>query len=194
MTFKLPDLPYAMNALAPHISEETLEYHYGKHHQAYVNNLNKLISDTENADKSLEEIILSSSNAIFNNAAQTWNHTFYWHCLSPNGGDKPHKKLLDALENQFGSFDAFKEAFTKAAAGHFGAGWAWLTKSQSGELEIFSTANAGTPMTQGKKALLTCDVWEHAYYIDTRNDRGKYIGNFWELVNWDFVNNNFTEN
>jgi len=191
MAFSLPDLPYDLNALAPHISEETLQYHYGKHHQAYVNNLNKLITDTENADKSLDEIILSSSNGLFNNAAQVWNHTFYWHCMSPSGGGQPHDNLLKAIADQFGSFDAFKDQFTKAAAGHFGAGWAWLAKSSSGELEIFSTANAGTPMTQGKKALLTCDVWEHAYYIDTRNDRGKYIGNFWELVNWDFVANNF---
>lgn len=193
MTFSLPELPYARNALAPHISEETLDYHYGKHHQAYVNNLNNLIKDTEFATQSLEDIIRNSDGGIFNNAAQVWNHTFYWNSLSPNGGGEPSGPLLQAINDSFGSFAAFKELFSKAAVGQFGSGWAWLTKDKSGNLEIFSTSNAGTPMTQGKIALLTCDVWEHAYYIDTRNDRAKYVNSFWELVNWDFAQNNFSK-
>ena len=193
MTFSLPELPYARNALVPHISEETLDYHYGKHHQAYVNNLNNLIKDTEFATQSLEDIIQNSDGGIFNNAAQVWNHTFYWNSLSPNGGGEPSGPLLQAIIDSFGSFAAFKEQFSKAAVGQFGSGWAWLTKDKSGNLEIFSTSNAGTPMTQGKIALLTCDVWEHAYYIDTRNDRAKYVDSFWELVNWDFAQNNFAK-
>jgi len=191
MTFSLPELPYDRKALAPNISEETLDYHYGKHHQAYVTNLNKLIEGTELSSKSLEEIITSSTGGIFNNAAQVWNHTFYWHSLSPNGGGEPTGTLLDAINRDFGSFAAFKEQFSKAATTHFASGWAWLAKNAAGKLEVFSTINAGTPMTDGKQALLTCDVWEHAYYIDTRNDRAKYVGNFWELVNWDFASKNF---
>ncbi len=190
MTFSLPELPYDRKALAPHISEETLDYHYGKHHLAYVNNLNKLIEGTDLSQKSLEEIITTSSGGIFNNAAQVWNHTFYWNSLSPNGGGEPTGKLLEAINNSFGSFAAFKELFSKTATTHFASGWAWLTKDAQGKLEIYSTANAGTPMTDGKQALLTCDVWEHAYYVDTRNDRAKYVGNFWELVNWEFVAKN----
>ena len=192
MTFSLPEVPYDRKALAPHISEETLDYHYGKHHLAYVNNLNKLIEGTDLTKKTLEDIITTSSGGIFNNAAQIWNHTFYWHCLSPNGGGEPTGELLDAINQTFGSFSAFKEAFSKAATTHFASGWAWLTKDSQGKLEISSTANAGTPMTDGKTALLTCDVWEHAYYIDTRNDRAKYVGNFWEIVNWDFVAKNLS--
>lgn len=192
MTFSLPELPYDRKALAPHISEETLDFHYGKHHLAYVNNLNKLIEGTDLATQSLEEIIKTSSGGIFNNAAQVWNHTFYWNSLSPNGGGEPTGALLEAINNAFGSFSAFKEAFSKAATTHFASGWAWLTKDAQGKLEISSTANAGTPMTEGKNALLTCDVWEHAYYVDTRNDRAKYVGNFWELVNWDFVAKNLS--
>ncbi len=192
MTFSLPELPYDRKALAPHISEETLDYHYGKHHLAYVNNLNKLIEGTDLTKKTLEDIITTSSGGIFNNAAQVWNHTFYWNCLSPNGGGEPAGELLEAINKTFGSFSAFKEAFSKAATTHFASGWAWLTKDSQGKLEIVSTANAGTPMTDGKIALLTCDVWEHAYYIDTRNDRAKYVGNFWEIVNWDFVAKNLT--
>lgn len=190
MTFSLPELPYDRKALAPHISEETLDYHYGKHHLAYVNNLNKLIEGTDLSQKSLEEIITTSSGGIFNNAAQVWNHTFYWNSLSPNGGGEPTGKLLEAINNSFGSFVAFKELFSKTATTHFASGWAWLTKDAQGKLEVYSTANAGTPMTDGKQALLTCDVWEHAYYVDTRNDRAKYVGNFWELVNWEFVAKN----
>lgn len=187
MTFELPKLPYEMNALEPHISKETLEYHYGKHHQAYVNNLNKLIEGTDNINKTLEEIIKTASGGLFNNAAQTWNHTFYWNCLSPNGGGKPSGALLDAIVKQFGSFETFKENFTQTAAKTFGSGWAWLVKSDKGELEILSTSNAGNPLTENKIPLLTCDVWEHAYYIDYRNARPKYLENFWNLVNWAFV-------
>ncbi len=187
MTFELPSLPYARDALTPHISEETLDFHYGKHHQAYVTNLNKLVAGTEFEDKSLEEIITSANGGIFNNAAQVWNHSFYWSCLSPQGGGKPTGELLSTIEATFGSFAEFKEQFTQTAATQFGSGWAWLSKNTSGELVICATANAGNPLTEGNKPLLTCDVWEHAYYIDTRNNRPQYIEHFWALVNWDFV-------
>ncbi|WP_058534167.1 superoxide dismutase [Fe] [Legionella saoudiensis] len=190
MTFTLPKLPYEMDALAPHISKETLEYHYGKHHQAYVNNLNKLIPGTEFESMSLEDIIMKSKGGVFNNAAQIWNHTFYWHCLSPNGGGEPNGKLAEAINKHFGSFSTFKEQFTQAAATTFGSGWAWLAQDKAGDLKIMSTSNAGTPMTEGLTALLTCDVWEHAYYIDYRNARPDYISAFWSLVNWDFVSDN----
>lgn len=192
MTFSLPVLPYELDALSPHISKETLEYHYGKHHYTYVMNLNKLIENTEFASKSLEEIIKTSSGGIFNNAAQVWNHTFYWHCLSPNGGGQPQGELADAIISAFGSFDTFKEKFTQAAITTFGSGWAWLVKDLQGNLKITSTSNAGTPMTDGSKALLTCDVWEHAYYIDYRNVRPNYLIAFWSLVNWDFVSSQFS--
>ena len=187
MTFTLPALPYAMDALSPYISKETLEYHYGKHHNAYVVNLNKLTADTPFAALSLEEVIKQSSGGIFNNAAQVWNHTFYWHCLSPNGGGEPTGALASALISTFGSFEAFKEQFTQTAITTFGSGWAWLVKDQQGQLKIISTSNAATPMTEGYTALLTCDVWEHAYYIDYRNARPDYLGAFWKLVNWTFV-------
>lgn len=190
MAFELPPLPYAMDALAPHISKETLEYHYGKHHKAYVDNLNKLLPGTEFEGKSLEEIIMKSSDGVFNNAAQVWNHTFYWHCLSPNGGGEPTGALAEAINKQFGSFDVFKEKFSQASITTFGSGWGWLVKNSEGALEIISTSNAKTPMTEQKKALLTCDVWEHAYYIDYRNLRPKYLEAFWALVNWDFVAEN----
>lgn len=191
MSFELPALPYAMDALAPHISQETLEYHYGKHHKAYVNNLNNLVPGTEFEGKSLEAIVLSAKGGIFNNAAQIWNHTFYWHSLSPTGGSEPTGALADAINTAFGSFEDFKTAFTKAAMTQFGSGWAWLVKNKAGQLEIVQTANAGNPMLDGHQPLLTCDVWEHAYYIDTRNDRGAYLKNFWEIVNWDFAADNF---
>ena len=187
MTITLPPLPYAMDALSPHISKETLEYHYGKHHQAYVTNLNKLIANTEFADLSLEEIIKKASGGVFNNAAQVWNHTFYWHCLSPQGGGEPTGKLAAAIQKTFGSFAAFKEQFTQAAIATFGSGWAWLVQDKSGELKIISTSNAATPMTDGLTALMTCDVWEHAYYIDYRNARPDYLAAFWNLVNWEFI-------
>lgn len=191
MTIQLPPLPYAMDALEPHISRETLEYHYGKHHQAYVTNLNNLLPGSGFEGLALEEIIRKSSGGIFNNAAQVWNHTFYWHCLSPQGGHEPTGEFAATLQKTFGSFVAFQEQFTKTALTTFGSGWAWLVKTSAGALEIVSTPNAATPMTEGKKALLTCDVWEHAYYIDYRNARPKYVESFWKLVNWDFVTKNF---
>ena len=192
MEHKLPALPFAPAALAPHISEETLSFHHGKHHQAYVTNLNKLIAGTEFEALSLEDIVRISSGGIFNNAAQTFNHTFYWNCLSPKGG-KPAGALLAAIEKAFGSFDAFKEQFTAAAATTFGSGWAWLVKNGKGSLKIVSTSNAGCPLTSGDTPLLTCDVWEHAYYIDYRNARPKYIEAFWTIVNWEFVGKQFEE-
>lgn len=191
MAFELPPLPYDKKALAPFISEETLEYHYGKHHQTYVNTLNNLIPGTEFEGKPLEEIIKNSSGGIFNNAAQVWNHTFYWHCMKPNGGGQPAGELAEAINKTFVSFDKFKEDFTKTAIGTFGSGWAWLVKKADGSLALASTIGAGNPMTSGDTPLLTCDVWEHAYYIDYRNLRPKYVEAFWNLVNWDFVAKNF---
>ncbi|MCR9192367.1 MAG: superoxide dismutase [Fe] [Gammaproteobacteria bacterium] len=187
MVFKLPELPYALDALAPHISKETLEYHYGKHHSTYVTNLNKLIADTPFASQSLEEIIKTSSGGMFNNAAQVWNHTFYWHCLSPQGGSEPNGALADAIRDAFGSFAEFKEQFTQAAITTFGSGWAWLVQDDAKKLQIISTSNAGCPITDGLTPLLTCDVWEHAYYIDYRNVRPDYLNAFWSLVNWEFA-------
>ncbi len=191
MEHKLPELPYAMDALQPHISKETLEYHYGKHHQAYVTNLNNLIKGTEFENLALEEIIKKSSGGIFNNAAQVWNHTFYWNCLKPNGGGEPGGKLADAIKAKFGSFEEFKKQFSQTAITTFGSGWGWLVKNADGSVELMGTSNAGTPMTTGKTALLTCDVWEHAYYIDYRNARPSYVEHFWNLVNWDFAAKNF---
>lgn len=192
MTHTLPELPYARDALEPHISAETLEYHYGKHHATYVANLNKMIADTEFAELSLEEIITKSSGGIFNNAAQIWNHTFYWNCLSPSGGGEPADVgLAQAINQAFGSLDAFKEKFTASAIGNFGSGWTWLVRAADGGLEISNTSNAATPLSDNKQPLLTCDVWEHAYYIDYRNARPKYVEAFWNLVNWDFVAGNF---
>ncbi len=193
MTHTLPPLPYALDALQPVISKETLEYHYGKHHQAYVNNLNNLIKDTEFADASLEDTIMKSSGGIFNNAAQVWNHTFYWNCMTPKGRGKPGGKLADAITKAFGSFDEFKKRFTQTAVTTFGSGWGWLVKNAQGDLELLSTSNADLPMKHGKKALLTCDVWEHAYYIDYKNLRPTYVEKFWDIVNWDFVEKNFEQ-
>jgi Fe-Mn family superoxide dismutase len=190
MTFKLPELPYAKNALLPHMSEETLEFHYGKHHNAYVNNLNNLIKETKFEKMSLEEIILSSEGGIFNNAAQIWNHTFFWNSLSPKGGGAPTGKALEMINASWGSFDKFKEEFTKSAATNFGSGWTWLVVGKSGKLEIINTSNALTPVTSQLKAVLTVDVWEHAYYIDYRNERPKFLNAYWSLVNWDFANKN----
>ncbi|AAS62380.2 superoxide dismutase [Fe] [Yersinia pestis] len=190
MSFELPALPYAQNALEPHISAETLEYHYGKHHNTYVINLNNLIKDTEFAGKSLEEIVKTANGGVFNNAAQVWNHTFYWHCLSPNGGGEPTGKIAEAINKSFGSFAEFKAQFTDAAVKNFGAGWTWLVKKADGTLAIVSTSNAGTPLTTTDKPLLTVDVWEHAYYIDYRNARPKYLENFWAVVNWSFAEKN----
>ncbi len=191
MAFELPSLPYAKNALAPHISEETLEFHHGKHHKTYVDNLNNLVPGTEFEGQSLEAIIKVSSGGIFNNAAQVWNHTFYWHCLSPNGGGEPTGELADAINETFGSFDIFKEEFTKTSVTTFGSGWGWLVKTSDGKLELASTTGAGNPLTEGKTPLLTCDVWEHAYYVDYRNARPAYLKAFWELVNWEYVAEQF---
>ncbi len=192
MPHTLPELPYAKTALAPHISAETLEYHYGKHHQTYVTNLNNLIPGTEFEKMTLEEIVMKSSGGIFNNAAQIWNHTFYWHSLSPQGGGAPTGALGDAINKAFGSFEEFKKAFTQTALTTFGSGWAWLVKNKDGSLAIVSTSNAACPLTAGQKPLLTCDVWEHAYYIDYRNARANYVAAFWNLVNWDFAAKNLT--
>lgn len=191
MAFELPALPYAINALEPHISQETLEYHHGKHHNTYVVNLNNLVPGTEFEGKSLEEIIKTSSGGIFNNAAQIWNHTFYWHCLSPNGGGEPTGALAEAINKAFGSFAEFKDAFTKSAIGNFGSSWTWLVKKADGSLAIVNTSNAGCPLTEaGTTPLLTVDLWEHAHYIDFRNLRPKYMETFWALVNWEFVAKN----
>ncbi|MBP6808525.1 MAG: superoxide dismutase [Fe] [Chromatiaceae bacterium] len=191
MKHELPALPYALDALAPTLSQETLEYHYGKHHQTYVTNLNNLIPGTEFETMSLEDIIMKSSGGVFNNAAQVWNHTFYWNCLSPNGGGAPAGALAAAIDAKFGSFEEFKKLFNQSGATNFGSGWTWLVKNADGSLEIFNTSNAGTPMTSGKQALLTLDVWEHAYYIDYRNARPKYLETIWHIVNWDFVAANY---
>ena len=191
MEHKLPELPYAKNALLPYISVETLEIHHGKHHNAYVTNLNKLIVGTEFEKMTLEDIVKKSSGGIFNNAAQVWNHTFYWNCLRAPGGAGPSGALLEAINKSFGSFDSFKEKFSQCAITTFGSGWAWLVKNADGSLVLESTSNAGTPLQQGKKAILTCDVWEHAYYIDKKNVRPDYVKDFWNLVNWDFVAANF---
>ena len=189
MAIELPALPYARDALAPHISAETIDYHYGKHHQTYVTNLNNQIKGTEFENADLETIIRKSSGGMFNNAAQVWNHSFYWNCLKPNGGGEPGGKLGEAIAKAFGSFAAFKEEFSKTAIGTFGSGWAWLVQRSDGSLALVSTSNAATPLTGADRALLTCDVWEHAYYIDYRNARAKYVEAFWNLVNWDFVAN-----
>jgi len=187
MAIELPDLPFAKDALAPHISAETLDYHHGKHHQAYVTNLNNMIAGTDQEDADLESIIKSSSGGVFNNAAQIWNHTFYWNCLSPNGGGEPTGKVADAINAAFGSFEEFKKQFSQTAITTFGSGWAWLVQNADGSLALVSTSNAETPLTGDAKPLLTCDVWEHAYYVDYRNARPAYVEAFWNLVNWDFV-------
>ena len=187
MAIELPALPWARDALAPHISAETIDYHYGKHHQTYVTNLNNQIKGTEFENLGLEEIIRKSSGGMFNNAAQIWNHTFYWNCLKPNGGGEPSGRLADAINKAFGGFAQFKEEFTKTAVGTFGSGWAWLVQRADGGLALVSTSNAATPITGTDRPLLTCDVWEHAYYIDYRNARPKYIEGFWNLANWEFA-------
>jgi superoxide dismutase, Fe-Mn family len=191
MTHELPALPYAIDALAPHISKETLEFHYGKHHQTYVTNLNNLIPGTEFESASLEDIVRKSSGGIFNNAAQVWNHTFYWNSLSPVAL-APTGALEAAIDAKWGSLQAFQEAFSKSAAGNFGSGWTWLVKKADGSIDIVNTSNAATPLTTGDTALLTCDVWEHAYYIDYRNARPKYLETFWKLANWSFAEKNFS--
>lgn len=191
MKFELPKLPYAADALEPVISQKTIEFHYGKHHQAYVNNLNNLIEGTEFAEADLETIIKKAEGGIFNNAAQVWNHTFYFTSFSPDGGGEPTGALAGAIDKAFGSFDAFKEAFGKAAATLFGSGWAWLVKDEAGELKIVQTGNAANPMTEGLTPVLTCDVWEHAYYLDYQNKRPDYIANFWKLIDWNIVSERY---
>lgn len=192
MEHTLPALPYAKNALVPHISEETLEFHYGKHHQAYVTNLNNLIKGTEFETSSLEEIIKKSTAGIYNNAAQIWNHTFLWSSMKPNGGGAPVGALADAINAKWGSFEDFKKAFQTSAVGNFGSGWTWLVKKADGSVDIVNMGAAGTPLTTWDKALLTIDVWEHAYYIDYRNARPKYVETFLtSLANWDFASANF---
>jgi Fe-Mn family superoxide dismutase len=194
MPHKLPPLPYAENALEPVISRETIQYHYGKHHQTYVNNLNGLIEGKPEDKLSLEELVQKTQGkpnemAVFNNAAQVWNHTFYWHCLAPKAGGEPTGKAAEAIKQSFGDFKSFKEKFSDAAAKRFGSGWAWVVKNGNG-LAIETTSNAETPMATGKSCVLTLDVWEHAYYIDYRNARAKYIEEFWKIVNWDFFSKN----
>lgn len=187
MAFTLPELPYSKDALAPHISVETIEYHYGKHHNAYVTNLNNLTKGTEFENMALIDVVKKSTGGMFNNAAQVYNHTFYWNCLKPKGGGEPTGKLADAINKNFGSFAQFKEKFTAAAQTQFGSGWAWLVQNADGSLAITQTSNAGCPLTENQTPLLTCDVWEHAYYIDYRNARPNYVTAFWNLVNWDFA-------
>ena len=192
MAHTLPDLPFAKDALEPHISAETFEYHHDKHHAAYVTNLNNLVPGTEFEDKSLEEIVTSApAGGIFNNAAQVWNHTFYFNCMGPDAGGEPSGELADAITATFGSFAEFKEKFSTSAVTNFGSGWTWLVKNAAGDLEIVNTANAGCPLTAGLMPLLTVDVWEHAYYVDKRNARPAYVASFWNVINWNFVAGNF---
>ena len=192
MAFELPALPYARDALAPHISEETLDFHYGKHHNTYVVKLNGLVEGTDLADKSLEEIVKTSEGGIFNNAAQIWNHTFYWNSLSPNGGGQPAGELAEAINKAFGSFEEFVAAFNEKAVNNFGSSWTWLVKNADGSVEIVNTSNAATPLTTEQTPLLTCDLWEHAYYIDYRNVRPDYLKAFWALANWSFAEANYS--
>lgn len=192
MTHQLPELPYSRKALAPAMSEQTLEFHYGKHHKTYVDKLNELIPGTVFENASLEEIVMKAEGPVFNNGAQVWNHTFFWEGLSPQGIATPEGKLLEAIEKDFGSFEAFRKAFTQAALSLFGSGWAWLVQNIDGRLEIVQESNAGNPMRSGKKPLLTCDVWEHAYYLDYQNRRPEFLENFWKLVDWNIVQERFS--
>jgi Fe-Mn family superoxide dismutase len=191
MAFTLPELPYSPDALMPHMSPETLSFHHGKHHKAYVDNLNKLVPGTEFEGKSLEDIMKKATGPIFNNAAQVWNHTFFWNCMAPKAGGEPTGDLAAAIQKDFGSFATFKEKFSDAATKQFGSGWGWLVKGKDGKLSILSTSNAQNPMTEGHTPVLTIDVWEHAYYIDYRNRRPDFITAFWNLVNWNFAAENF---
>jgi superoxide dismutase, Fe-Mn family len=191
MSFELPKLSYALNALEPHISQKTLEFHYGKHHQAYVNNLNNLVPGTKYEKASLETIIMEADGGIFNNGAQVWNHTFYFESLSPNGGGEPHGPFGEAIKKTYGSFSEFKSNFSKLATTLFGSGWAWLAKNPNGTLELIQEQNAGNPIRKGLKPILTCDVWEHAYYLDYQNRRPDYVESFWKLVDWDTVGKRF---
>jgi len=191
MKFELPPLPYALDALEPHISQKTLEFHHGKHHQAYVNNLNNLVPGSAFEDADLEKIIKEADGGIFNNGAQVWNHTFYFNSFSPNGGGEPKGELAEAINKAFGSFDAFKDEFSKAAATLFGSGWAWLVKKGDGSLEIVKESNAGNPIRTGLTPILTCDVWEHAYYLDKQNKRPDYIADFWKVIDWNIVSGRY---
>ena len=192
MAFTLPELPYAKDALAPHMSAETLDYHHGKHHKTYVDNLNKMIVDTEFANADLETVIRKSSGPLFNNAAQVWNHTFFWNCLTPKKQGEPGPKLSALIQRDFGSLDTFKTKFTEASIKQFGSGWGWLVQNQDGKLEVLSTSNAVNPLTENRTPILTCDVWEHAYYIDYRNRRPDFLQAFWNLTNWEFAEKNLT--
>ncbi|MBB64739.1 MAG: superoxide dismutase [Fe] [Waddliaceae bacterium] len=191
MAFKQPDLPYDLKDLAPFVSEEQMDYHFNKHHAAYYKNLNALLDGKPESELSLEEVVKSSEGGVFNNAAQAWNHWFFWDCMSPNGGGKPKDALLAAIQKDFGSLENFTESFSTAATKLFGSGWAWLAKDESGKLEIMPLSNADTPLRHGKTPILTLDVWEHAYYIDYRNERPRFIKEFWDVVNWDFAAKNF---
>jgi Fe-Mn family superoxide dismutase len=191
MKFELPPLPYALDALEPHISQKTLEFHHGKHHQAYVNNLNNLVPGSAFEDADLEKIVKEADGGIFNNGAQVWNHTFYFNSFSPNGGGEPKGELAEAINKTFGSFDAFKDEFSKAAATLFGSGWAWLVKKDDGSLEIVKESNAGNPLRTGVTPILTCDVWEHAYYLDKQNKRPDYIADFWKVIDWNIVSGRY---
>lgn len=193
MEHQLPELPYSKTALQPHISSETLEFHHGKHHKAYVTKLNELIKGTEFENKSLDEIIKKAQGPVFNNAAQHWNHSFFWNCMSPQGGGTPTGQIAELINKKFGNFDKFKEEFSKLAVGNFGSGWTWIVKGSNGDIELINTGNADNPMKHGKKALLTLDVWEHAYYIDYRNARPDFVKAFWNLTNWNFVNQNLNQ-
>jgi len=189
MAIVLPKLPYPLDALEPHMSRETLEFHYGRHHKTYVEKTNKLLEDSDLKDASLEEIVQRASGGLFNNAAQAWNHNFFWNCLSPER-QKPGQAVADALSRSFGGADSFMDQFSEEAVSQFGSGWTWLVRNNDGSLDIVNTSNAGTPLTEQRQPLLVCDVWEHAYYLDHRNDRLKYLKSFWPLVNWDFVARN----
>ncbi len=191
MTFKLPELPYTLDALEPNISKKTFEFHYGKHHQAYVTNLNNLVPGTEFENADLETIVKKADGPIFNNGSQVWNHTFFFLSFSPNGGGKPTGALATAIDNSFGSFEKFRETFSQAAATLFGSGWAWLVKKADGSLEIVKESNAGNPLRNGLTPILTCDVWEHAYYLDYQNKRPDYIQNFWNVIDWNVVGNRY---
>jgi len=187
MTFQQPELPYAKGALQPFLSEEQMSFHYGKHHAAYFQKLNAAVEGKPEAEMPLRQVVIESAGGVFNNAAQAWNHSFFWNCLSPSGGGEPDGELLAAIRRDFGGFDAFRKAFSDAAATLFGSGWAWLARDTQGKLEIQATSNAGTPLKDGKEPLLTLDVWEHAYYVDYRNDRARFIAGFWDVVNWGFA-------
>lgn len=192
MKHELPDLPYALSALEPHVSAETLQYHHGKHHAKYVSTLNELIAGTEFESMPLEQIVQKSSGKVFNNAAQAWNHDFFWNCLGPDGGGEPQQSLAEAIDSQFGSFKEFQHQFSQSATTLFGSGWTWLVQNRDGKLTIENTSNAGTPLTEpGKTPLMTCDVWEHAYYIDYRNARPSYVEAFWKIVNWEAIARRF---